>query len=89
METGTRWAGRANPRDLTAKRQQALLKERAAREAAASDVIDIAAIKRRAYEAGHSAGWDQAIEFVIGRMTEVGLDPDILAVGDDDAGEDE
>ena len=50
----------------------------------------MAAIRAAAYRDGHSAGWDagwdRAINFVIARMTDVGLDPDILAVGEDDQG---
>lgn len=87
METGQRWSGGANPRDLTKTRQLELLRQKAAREAAANEVIDIASIKRRAFEDGHSTGWDAAISWVIERMTAVGLDPDVLALDDD--GEDE
>ena len=83
MQTGQRWAGKANPRDLTATRQRQLLAEHAAREAAANE-IDLAAIKLRAFELGHAVGWDAAIAWVIAKMTDVGVDPDILVVAGDD-----
>jgi hypothetical protein len=89
MPTGPRGSHPVSPRDVTGRRSRELLREKAAREAAASEVIDLAAIKRRAFEDGHSAGWDAAISWVIEKMTDVGVDPDILVVADDDHQDDE
>lgn len=83
MQTGTRWGGKANPRDLTKTRQQELLRQKQARDEAAN--VDVADVQRQAREVGFSDGWDAAIGWVIKRMTGIGLDPDILVVADDDA----
>jgi hypothetical protein len=56
METGNRWSGNASPRDLTKTRQQQLLKEKAAREAAKH--VDIAEVQRVAFANGHAAGFE-------------------------------
>jgi hypothetical protein len=83
MQTGNRWSGKANPRDLTLIRQQQLLREKAAREAAAN--IDPAEIRREAYrqgygegvEAGFLDGWHK----LAGILTESGVDVDgVLAL---------
>ena len=92
-QTGQRGSHPVSPRDITGRRSRELLRQKAEREKAASEVIDVSEIRRESYMAGHSAGWDAAIAWVIERMTEIGLDPDILALDDDehqddDAGED-
>jgi hypothetical protein len=56
MQTGTRWGGTANPRDLTKTRQLELLREKQAREAAAT--VDIEAVRQVAYTSGHAAGYE-------------------------------
>jgi hypothetical protein len=92
METGQRWSGKANPRDLTKTRQQALLAEHARREAAAN--IDVAEVRRiahqRGYEAGHEHGYEKGLkdgwDACITALVEAGvLDPD--EPGDDLAGD--
>jgi len=89
MPTGPRGSAPVSPRDLTGRKARDLLREKQAREAASNEVIDLAAIKRRAFEDGRSAGWDAAIEWVITRMTEAGIDPDILAMAGDDEHQDD
>ena len=55
METGQRWSGGANPRDLTKMRQQELLKQHAARDQAEDN---FAAVRRQATDEGYDAGFD-------------------------------
>jgi hypothetical protein len=63
METGTRWSGRSNPRDLTLIRQKQLLAEKAKRDAAADVDVDavIRNTRKRAFDdgfqVGHDVGW--------------------------------
>lgn len=71
------------PSDVTGREYQRLHAAQKAREDA--ETIDIAAIKRRAFEDGHSAGWDAAIGWVIEKMTDVGLDADVLVLDADDS----
>lgn len=89
METGTRWAGKANPRDLTATRQRRLLAEKARREAAQD--IDIAEVRQRAHSAGHAAGYEKGLkdgwDACIAALVDEGiLDPDEPGDDTEDAG---
>jgi hypothetical protein len=85
--TGNRWAkGSKSPADFTGKQgieiREKLLADQQAREEAAS--IDIPALKRDEYLRGFDAGWDSATTWITEKMTEAGLDPDILVVGTDE-----
>lgn len=58
-QTGDRWSGNRSPRDLTAKRQQQLLAEKAERERAKDPrVIDerIATARAQGFNQGHADG---------------------------------
>lgn len=76
-----------NPRDITGRRYAELQAEADARKSAAT--ADIREVQRRSREAGYSDGWDAAIGWVIERMTDAGLDPDILVANGDEPGENE
>ena len=80
-------ASRVSPRTITGRRYAELHAEAEARKAAAS--VDINEVQRQAREAGFSDGWDAAIAWVTARMVDVGVDPDILVVADDEPGDDE
>ena len=83
MNTGQRWSGKVSPRDLTATRQRQLLKEHAAREAAAD--IDVGAIRREAYDAAFEPAWKAGAEWAFGVLREAGIDVDaVLDLDDDD-----
>jgi flagellar biosynthesis/type III secretory pathway protein FliH len=60
MQTGTRWGGKANPRDLTKTRQLELLRQKTEREQAVH--IDVEAIRRQAYAEGYERGHAEAFE---------------------------
>jgi hypothetical protein len=70
MQTGNRWSGRSNPRDLTLTRQQKLLADKAKKDAAAD--IDVDAVirntRKRAFDegfqVGHDVGWTTALDGV-------------------------
>ena len=51
--TGSRYANQVSPRDITGRTARELLRQKQDREAAANEVIDVAAIR----EAGRHAGW--------------------------------
>jgi hypothetical protein len=81
MQTGNRWEGNTHPGDLTRKRQQALLKAKADREAAA---VNIAEVQEWAHRAGYDAGWIDGADFVLDKFRETGLDVDaVLSLADD------
>jgi len=90
MQTGNRWAGKANPRDLTKTRQQQLLAAQAARKAAAD--IDVEEVRREAqhagfdagFDAGHDAGWSAAIEWVTENFDVLDKDEDQADEADED-----
>lgn len=86
MQTGERWSGKANPRDLTKTRQQHLLKAKAEREAAAS--IDIEAVKRAEYERGFNAAFgpafDAGVDWLREQLTQAGVDVDAVLALDDE-----
>lgn len=86
MQTAQRGTAPVSPRDITGRRYRELQREKAAREAMAD--VDIDQLRAQAREAGWSEGWDAAIAWIIGRMDEAGLDPDIL-VADDESDDNE
>jgi hypothetical protein len=80
--TGQRGAQRPAPGNVTGTTFYRQQREQEARKRAEDNPVDAEAIRREAFEAGHATGWEQAIEWIITRMIDVGLDPDILVVGD-------
>ena len=71
MDTGTRWSGKANPRDLTKTRQQALLRQKAEREAAAN--LDPVEEYHRGFQAGKDEGWENLLMAIVGMYQRDGL----------------
>ena len=89
MQTAARGAQAVNPGNLTGvifKRQQA---EQTANKAAAGQVIDLAAIKRQAFEDGYSAAFDKA--FIAGweALRQHLVDVGVLDADDDQGDEDQ
>jgi hypothetical protein len=91
-QTGNRWAsGSKKPGDFTGTQGVRLREKIRADQKAREDIasIDVAAIRESGRQAGFSQGWDAAIAWVIEKMTDVGVDPDILVVADDDEHQDD
>jgi hypothetical protein len=86
--TGQRGAQRPAPGNMTGVTFFKQQREQEAKQKAAVEPADIETIRRQAFEAGHATGWEQAVEWIMGRMTDIGLDPDILVMGDDEPGDD-
>lgn len=80
-------ASRVSPRNRTGQIYARQHADKAARDAVST--VDIHEVQRLAREAGFSEGWDAAIAWIIDRMTDAGLDPDILVAADDEPAEDE
>lgn len=87
MNTGQRWSGKVSPRDLTATRQQQLLKEHAAREAAAD--IDVGAIRREAYAAAFEPAYVAGAQWAFNVLREAGIDVDAVLDLDGDEHQDD
>jgi hypothetical protein len=88
MQTGNRWDGNANPRDLTKTRQQQLLREHEARKRAQENPVDVEAIcaqiRKEIYVEAFEAGAAWAFE----QLANAGIDVDaVLALADDERDE--
>jgi hypothetical protein len=88
MQTGNRWEGNANPRDLTRSRQQQLLREHEARKRAQDNPVDVAAIRKEAYAAAFEPAFQAGAEWAFGVLREAGVDVDAVLALDDEPGDD-
>jgi hypothetical protein len=65
MAGQNRWAGRANPADLTGTRQRQLIAKAQADKAAGElTAADVAEIRRTERDAGHTSGYMAAIDAI-------------------------
>jgi hypothetical protein len=87
MQTGTRWGGKANPRDLTKTRQLELLRQKADREQAAS--IDVQAVRQDARRAGYQQGFEEGAAWAFEQLANAGVDVDAVLALDEPGDEDE